>query len=730
MKLKLISPGIKMSQRMKSVFILALLIITNHINSQITFEDGFESGNYSKWKEHIEGAGSKIEMCNTRARSGKYSVRFTTDNSRRAELVGEPNIEFYWGNEHWIGFSFYSKVPAGGAKIIYQHHSTPGDRDWSCKANPNSFTIKNHGEENIRFLTSTDESRLNEVPTEGGATKYTDEWIYPAQINSWHDIVMNFRYNPDSTGFLKVWSDGELVLDHKGMNVYLKDGCGELRDPRQYMKIGLYPAGSGADGEIYYDEIRVGDSTASYDLVKPRGEIREYKVHAGDGKEDEKITLGNKIYAIDWAFRDDFDDSEFETYWQAETTRANIVEKDSFLNIADSTSSEGTTLWLKDDLASNDLIILAKAKSISGAANLNLMSNTREADHKELNVGLRDGNYEDYHYGIGENNSTTPATKGYIATFTEDHSRIRKNPGFSLLTENLDKKGETDIWYDITWIINNGTLRYFINDELIHEYTDTSPLWNGKLGIRSWHTNSVWDYLYVGEILSESDPGASYNGGLPVIKITASGDDGNIPENTWDNNLNSRWSAEGDGQWIIHELDSVYLIGSVDIAFHKGTERITFFDLSISEDGADWILVYNGNSSGLTTDFEHFGFDPVEGKYVKLTGHKNSENDWNSITEIRTNEGEIIIGRENIPQTKMRIDPNPLADIAFIKLPFPSSDQFALTITSVDGRVVFRRDISITQGKGVADMQELKRGTYLCELANEVRNYRNLVYKL
>ena len=43
--------------------------------------------------------------------------------------------------------------------------------------------------------------------------------------------------------------------------------------------------------------------------------------------------------------------------------------------------------------------------------------------------------------------------------------------------------------------------------------------------------------------------------------VTASTHDGNVPANTVDNNLNTRWSAEGDGQWIAYDLGSARTVG-------------------------------------------------------------------------------------------------------------------------------------------------------------------------
>jgi len=41
---------------------------------------------------------------------------------------------------------------------------------------------------------------------------------------------------------------------------------------------------------------------------------------------------------------------------------------------------------------------------------------------------------------------------------------------------------------------------------------------------------------------------------FPVASVVASANDGNLPQNTLDNSLATRWSAQGDGQWIRYDL--------------------------------------------------------------------------------------------------------------------------------------------------------------------------------
>ncbi len=121
---------------------------------------------------------------------------------------------------------------------------------------------------------------------------------------------------------------------------------------------------------------------------------------------------------------------------------------------------------------------------------------------------------------------------------------------------------------------------------------------------------------------------------LPIISVTASSNDGNIPQNTIDNNLSTRWSAQGDGQWIIYDLGNEKNVSYLKIAFYGGNQRIQYFDIDLSSDKNSWTSVYKGNSSGKTLELEKFDFPDKNSRYIRIVGHKNSYNDWNSLTEV------------------------------------------------------------------------------------------------
>lgn len=108
----------------------------------------------------------------------------------------------------------------------------------------------------------------------------------------------------------------------------------------------------------------------------------------------------------------------------------------------------------------------------------------------------------------------------------------------------------------------------------------------------------------------------------------------NVPENTRDEDLSTRWSAHGAGAWIQFNLGSNRVLQEVAIAWHRGHRRRATFDLALSPDAEHWTIVYRGRTSGRTQRLEAYTFPPVAAHFVRITGYGNTENAWNSITEV------------------------------------------------------------------------------------------------
>jgi hypothetical protein len=140
-------------------------------------------------------------------------------------------------------------------------------------------------------------------------------------------------------------------------------------------------------------------------------------------------------------------------------------------------------------------------------------------------------------------------------------------------------------------------------------------------------------------IAGVSDPvAAAADPPLTVTGVVASADDGNVAANTLDNNLSTRWSAEGDGVWIQYDLGTTRTIGSVSIAWHKGDTRRNVFDVQLSDDATSWNTVLNRTTtSGTTLQLQKYDFADISGRYLRIVGHGNTSNDWTSITETTVN---------------------------------------------------------------------------------------------
>ena len=122
--------------------------------------------------------------------------------------------------------------------------------------------------------------------------------------------------------------------------------------------------------------------------------------------------------------------------------------------------------------------------------------------------------------------------------------------------------------------------------------------------------------------------------------VSASSNDGNVPANAVDNNLATRWSGFGDGQWLTLDLGTAQVMSYVKIAWYQGNTRRSVFDLQTSNDQVSWAPLLTGvQSNGTTTSEETFTFGTVTARYLRYLGHGNLHTDvakrpWNSVTEI------------------------------------------------------------------------------------------------
>jgi hypothetical protein len=122
---------------------------------------------------------------------------------------------------------------------------------------------------------------------------------------------------------------------------------------------------------------------------------------------------------------------------------------------------------------------------------------------------------------------------------------------------------------------------------------------------------------------------------LTATSVIASGNDGNLPANTLDDRLDTRWSNFGKGSWVDFDLGTSRTMSGVAIAWHQGNTRANSFTVSTSPDGNTYTQVYSGQSSGTTTAAETYAFTARAARRLRITVNGSTMNDWASIVEAR-----------------------------------------------------------------------------------------------
>ncbi len=245
-------------------------------NGNVLFYDGFENGRipYEEpdfvWKP--VGSNSST-VVSSPARIGEEAIRFEVDYPDfRSELrLARPNSvrNFDFGQEYWYGFSVY--LPANyevdyRGDTLNQFLSVQNDGEPYRAVNPAiAFRPK---AENWNLLIRAD-SRLNWVKPDYETVESFNMGSWQEDVGQWTDWVYQIKWSYGEDGIVRVWKNGELVVDYQGPNTF--NGF----DENVRWKIGIYKTSWKSQAtdvdrrEIYYDEIRVGNQSASYDMVMP-----------------------------------------------------------------------------------------------------------------------------------------------------------------------------------------------------------------------------------------------------------------------------------------------------------------------------------------------------------------------------------------------------------------------------------------------------------------------------
>ena len=107
----------------------------------------------------------------------------------------------------------------------------------------------------------------------------------------------------------------------------------------------------------------------------------------------------------------------------------------------------------------------------------------------------------------------------------------------------------------------------------------------------------------------------------------------------------SRWSADGDGRWLMLDLGGEGTVIELATAWHKADERTAFFDIETSLDGKTWTVAKTWQRSQGNLDLHAIDLGEIAARYVRIVGRGNSSNMWNSLLEATVQTcGDVVAG--------------------------------------------------------------------------------------
>ncbi len=217
-----------------------------------------------------------------------------------------------------------------------------------------------------------------------------------------------------------------------------------------------------------------------------------------------------------------------------------------------------------------------------------------------------------------------------------------------------------------------------------------------------------------------------YKPGLEIAKIKKTGASGSLapdaPINATDGNALTKWTANGDNQWLCFSLSQPFKIHHLEIAFLSGQKYSSFFDIYASKDSINWQpILLKSTSCNFSGDNQVFVFPEMstaeEYSYLKYVGHGNSLNSSNIVSEFKVfGSASAILSTAKKPD--MVIYPNPVRNMLNISLGEPSRKPDKIRIIDYSGKIMLEEMLD-PELKNLQIPVSLKSGLYIVELGSK-----------
>ena len=172
------------------------------------------------------------------------------------------------------------------------------------------------------------------------------------------------------------------------------------------------------------------------------------------------------------------------------------------------------------------------------------------------------------------------------------------------------------------------------------------------------------------------------------------------PDNIIDGNTATKWSSIGDNQWLLLKLAEPFKISHLVLAFLKGQQYESYFDIYASKDNLIWEPIFTKIAScNFSGDIQVFDCPAIktntEYSYIKLVGHGNSLNAWNSFSEFKIfGSSQQNPGSGDTKKINIIIYPNPAKDFLNISIEEPTLDPYKVSIIDFSGRIVLENSLN------------------------------------
>ena len=123
--------------------------------------------------------------------------------------------------------------------------------------------------------------------------------------------------------------------------------------------------------------------------------------------------------------------------------------------------------------------------------------------------------------------------------------------------------------------------------------------------------------------------------GAQIIKVSwSSAQDPNTPFKALSGGKDSRWSAQGRGQWMQMDLDGSAQVDRVEAGFQRGNRKYAF-QIQVSGDGKKWQTILDTKSSGKGDGVATYATEIGNGRFLRFISLGNNENDWVNLHTLR-----------------------------------------------------------------------------------------------